>query len=230
LVIVAAGKVHFNVQFMQDREISQRMLAQPWLKLVGSTVAISAFFVVYFHVLDNPVFRVRMVPVLTLDHAIPLVASSAWIYFSLWVYICVPTGFMRTRQALGHYLMGAFSLGVVGLSLFFIFPSAVPTWDIDWSTYPILAFLKESDAAGNACPSLHVAFAVFSGLWLSAILRTMRVGPGWHIANGIWGLAIVISTLTTKQHVLIDVICGIALGGLIYWLNRWWSLRRRVLL
>lgn len=223
-------KVHFNASFMQDREISQRMLAQPWLKLVGSTVAISAFFVAYFHVLHHPVFQVRLVPVLTLDHAIPLVAGSAWIYFSLWVYICLPTGFMRTRQALGHYLLGAFSLGAVGLGIFFLFPSAVPAWDIDWSAYPILAFLKESDAAGNACPSLHVAFAVFSGLWLAAVMRSMQVGPGWHIANGIWALAIVISTLTTKQHVLIDVVCGIALGGLIYWLSRWRSLRRKVLL
>jgi len=28
-----------------------------------------------------------------------------------------------------------------------------------------------------------------------------------------------VSTMTTKQHVFVDVFCGLVLGGLVFWIN-----------
>jgi hypothetical protein len=210
---------------MREKKLSQRIWAYVGLKAIGSTLAITAFFVAYFYVINHPVFPVRVMPILGPDYWMPLLPWTAWVYFSLWVYICLPSSLMQTPQALGHYLLGSFGLSVLGLLIFVIFPTAVPNWEFDWSPYPSLAFLKESDASGNACPSLHVGFAVFAGLWLSAMLRSLRVSGVWHWWNTLWCGAIVLSTMTTKQHVFIDVVCGAILGACVYWGNQRW-LRR----
>ena len=78
-----------------------------------------------------------------------------------------------------------------------------------------IAFLKSRDLALNACPSMHVAFAVFSAPWLARALREMHAARWLHVLNVAWCLAIVWSTIATRQHVFIDVVCGALLGGAI---------------
>jgi len=202
-----------------NNSIGKRLVALFWLKTLGATLAISSFFVAYFAVLKHPVFTVREMPLLPLDLWIPILPSSGWVYFSLWVYICIPSSMMYRASQLGIYLLGALILSVIGLSIFFFFPTAVPVWEVDWGQYPTLLFLKESDASGNACPSLHVAFAVYSGLWLARMLRIVDAARPFFMANAFWASLIVLSTLTTKQHVLVDVLAGALLGVFIFWLN-----------
>lgn len=201
------------------RSLLGRVLSLFWLKCIGSTVVISAFFVGYFLVLNHPGGPVAEMPLLSLDRWLPVIPASAWVYFSLWVYICLPSSLMCSAKALGYYLMGAFLLSVSGLSIFYFMPTAVPSWEIDWSLYPMLEFLKASDASGNACPSLHVAFAVYSGFWMTRMFRLLDLSRLWILVNVSWCVLIILSTMTTKQHVLIDVICGTALGCLVMWLN-----------
>ncbi len=213
---------------MHQEELRERIRSHFLLKGVGSTVVISAFFVAYFFVLFHPVLPVQPVPVLGLDEWIPVLPWSVWVYFSLWVYICLPQALMRDLPPIGHYLLGATVLAGLGLLIFIVWPTAVPIWTVDWSDYPSMAFLKEADAAGNACPSLHVAFAVFSGLWLRSLLKRLGAHAPWHWGNIFWCLAIVASTMTTKQHVVWDVLSGVFFGGIIYAGNWWWMNRCKV--
>jgi hypothetical protein len=199
--------------------IGERLASLFWLKTLGSICAISSFFVLYFIVLKHPLITVREVPLLPLDTWVPVLSSSVWIYFSLWVYICIPSSMMHQAGQLGVYLLGAFLMSAIGLSVFLFFPTTVPTWEIDWSQYRFLYFLKQSDASGNACPSLHVAFAVYSGFWLARMLRIVEATWPVHFVNVLWATLIVLSTLTTKQHVLVDVLVGIPFGLLVFWLN-----------
>ena len=93
-------------------------------------------------------------------------------------------------------------------------PTVVPVPDIDWSRYPDMNFLKNIDAAGNACPSLHVATALFSSLWLHRSLRRIN-GPCWLMAvNALWCAGIIYSTMAIRQHVAVDVAAGILLGAI----------------
>lgn len=199
--------------------LGRRVCALPWLKMIGSTVVISVFFVGYFYVLNHPMMESFEMPRLALDRWMPVVPWSAWVYFSLWVYICVPSSLMCRANELGYYLMGAAWLAVLGLSCFYFLPTAVPDWGIDWSLYPTLEFLKSSDASGNACPSLHVAFSIYAGLWISRILRFLAAGRCLSAVSWLWCWLIILSTMSTKQHVFVDVLCGVALGVFVFWLN-----------
>lgn len=203
----------------EDQTVWRRIRSLPIEKSLGPTITITAFFVVYFYVLEHPFITSRLMPVLPIDLWVPVISWSAWVYFSLWVYICIPQALMVNRRIMLYYLGGAGLLSFIGLSIFFFYPTAIPVWEIDWSRYPALEFLKSADSAGNACPSLHVGFATFSGCWLVWLIRRLNLSPVWWILSMLWGVAIIVSTMTTKQHVLIDAIFGFVLGGLVFWVN-----------
>lgn len=203
----------------ENLTVLRRIRAHPLEKSLGPTITITMFFVVYFFMLEHPFISPRLLPVLPIDLWMPVISWSAWIYFSLWVYICIPQALMVDRRVMLYYLGGAALLSFIGLGIFFFYPTAVPVWEIDWSRYPALEFLKSSDSAGNACPSLHVGFATFSGCWLVWLTRRLGLSPVWGVLSILWGVAIIVSTMTTKQHLFIDVVFGFLLGGLVFRVN-----------
>ncbi len=71
------------------------------------------------------------------------------------------------------------------------------------------------DASGNACPSLHVAFAVFTAVWFGHLLRQMKAGGLARSLNWLWCAGILYSTIATRQHVALDVLAGAVLGAVI---------------
>jgi membrane-associated phospholipid phosphatase len=105
-------------------------------------------------------------------------------------------------------------LCITGLSLFYFFPTAVPPLTFDVSGYPGFAMLQGVDASGNACPSMHVAAAIFTALRLADVMRQARVPAPWRWANTLWFIAIVWSTVAVRQHVVLDALAGAALGGM----------------
>jgi membrane-associated phospholipid phosphatase len=100
------------------------------------------------------------------------------------------------------------------LLIFYIWPTAIAVSEIDWALHPSISFLKSVDAAGNACPSLHVATAVFSGAWLDYIFRRVKAPTWLRIINVVWCVGIIYSTIATRQHVALDVLGGLVLGGI----------------
>jgi hypothetical protein len=172
--------------------------------------------------MNHPVFSVRVMPILGPDRWIPVLPWTVWIYFSLWIYICIPFSLMGTRQTLVHYFQGALALSILGFLIFICMLTAVPEWSFEWNSYSMLAFLKQSDASGNACPSLHVGFAVFAGFWLNRTLKDIHVSKFWNWGNSLWAGAIIISTMTTKQHVFIDVVAGSLLSLGVCASQQWW--------
>lgn len=188
------------------------------LKTVGTTVAMTAFFVAYFWVLNHPAYPVTVMPQTALDGAIPFQPLALGPYASLWLYISLAPGLLTTRRALAGYAAAATALAVTGLTIFYFWPTVAPTVALDLAATPALAFLKQVDATGNACPSLHVAFAVFTALRFRTSLAELGASRRWHAANALWAVLIAYSTLATKQHVAVDAFAGAALGGLFAWL------------
>src|SRR6185295_3372560 len=94
-----------------------------------------------------------------------------------------------------------------------------------WALWPYVSLWVY--AAGNACPSLHVAAATFSALWIERLLRDLGVPNASRWLNAAWYLLIVWSTLATKQHVWWDVVAGLILAIVVGWLSlRGWSAAR----
>ncbi|HVW22726.1 MAG TPA: phosphatase PAP2 family protein [Opitutaceae bacterium] len=193
--------------------MSERLRAEARLKAAGVTIFGAAFFAAYFLTLKYPLFLVTQMPYTALDRAIPFQPHSFWLYASLWVYVVVPPALLKDRSQLVFYGAAASAVAFAGLLIFFFWPTAVPNPDIDWNRFPSLLWLKSVDASGNACPSLHAAFAVFSGLWLHRILRQMGAPEPLKLLNGAWCVAILWSALALKQHVAVDILAGSALGA-----------------
>jgi membrane-associated phospholipid phosphatase len=121
------------------------------------------------------------------------------------------------------------SLCLVGLACFYLAPTAVPplVLGLDLTRYPSFALLQGVDAAGNACPSLHAAAAMFSAIWADRLLRDVTAPNSLRLLNGGWFLLIVHSTLATKQHVVLDVLAGVLLGLVFALASLRWRPRER---
>jgi len=201
-------------------EWRRAFLAHGVLKGVGLTVGFSLFFVAYFHLQSSPRTEPWLVPELPWDALLPF--SPWWIfpYVSLWVYVSLYPGLLGDPRALWRYSVAAVGLAAAGLIIFYLWPTRIAPPDLGPNPHAGIAFLKRVDAAGNVCPSLHVAFAVFTSCALQHLLRVRRAPALLRWANLSWATAIVLSTLGTKQHVIIDVIAGLILGLAFAWLHR----------
>jgi membrane-associated phospholipid phosphatase len=195
------------------RQIGVRVLTWWPAKVIGTTVGMAAFFVVYFQLLRHPLHPVTLVPLTAVDRLVGFWPGALPLYFSLWFYVSLAPALLIDRRELVSYGLAAIGLSVIGLGIFFFWPTAVPRPEVDWSQHPAFAFLKTVDAAGNACPSLHVAFAVFTAVWFARLLRQMGAGQPVRALNWLWCLGILYSTIASRQHVSLDVLAGAVLGA-----------------
>ncbi len=194
-------------------ELLRRIRIRPVAKGLATTLGISAFFIAYFWVLHHPFSVPTFMPLTALDRIIAFEPGALPVYFSLWLYVGIAPALLDSGRALAAYGLATLAISVIGLGIFMAWPTAVPPAAIDWSLHPSIEFLKGVDLAANACPSLHVAFAVFTGLCLHRLLRDMH-SRRWLLAlNWAWCIGILYSTLATRQHVVLDVLAGTLLGA-----------------
>lgn len=185
--------------------------------MIGTTAGIAGFFFLYFWVMHNPPSVPAVMPLTPIDHWVGVSDDAMLLYGSLWFYISLAPAFAKDKAELWACAQGAAVMAAIGLAVFWFFPTTVPAFPVDWSQYPALQFLKATDVGGNAFPSLHVAFAVFTAVLLGRQLRSVDA-PSWtHWVNLLWAFGIVCSTLATRQHVLLDVLGGALLAGLVSW-------------
>lgn len=201
------------------RSLGAMILTQFWFKMFGTMAYTLIFFVGYIYLLRHPNASTTTISTIWLDDIVGFQPAALPIYLSLWLYVSLPPMFMLTQQQIIAYGARITAPCLFAFAIFFFWPNAVPPANIDWAQYPGVAFLKNVDAAGNACPSLHVATAVFSALWLHWRFKSLHVGRALLALNIAWCIAIAYSTLATKQHVAIDVITGTALGLAAAWLT-----------
>lgn len=198
---------------------------RPALKALGITAFMWMFFAAYFHLLRHPARPVLVMPLTALDRAIPFQPNALLAYVSLWLYVGVPVGLMlRVREAVAY---GAWASGLclAGLGCFYAWPTAVPAFEFgaDAARHAGFALIQGLDAAGNACPSLHVAGATFTAFWIHRLLAAVGAPPWLRLANAGWWALIVWSTLAIKQHVVLDVLAGSMLALAFAWPSLRWS-------
>lgn len=170
------------------------------------------FFYSYFTVLRQPIYPVLTMPLTVVDSWVAFWPPAFYIYASLWVYAVLMPALQPSFLKLVAYGCGIGSLCLIGLVFFLFSPTTVPFAAMEWFNDPELSLLRRLDMAGNACPSLHVASALFTALCLHSTLR--RIGcPTWLIAlSWLWCALIVYSTMAIKQHVMWDVVAGALLA------------------
>lgn len=193
-------------------QIGRRFATLWFLKAMGTTTFMAIFFWCYFSVLSWPLQPVFEVPLTWLDRQIPFTPSAYGVYISLWVYVSLPPAFLGNLKVLLNFGGWVSALCAVGLIAFWLFPTKTPIFDINWAIYPELAQIKSMDASGNACPSMHVATAVFSAFWIDAILVASTAPHMLRCISALHCIAIIWSTMAIRQHVVLDALTGAVLG------------------
>ncbi len=160
----------------------------------------------------------RLLPLSWVDKLVPFLPGSVWIYISEYIYFLVVYATCKDMVNLNKYFYSFLALQTVSVLIFWIWPTTYPRdlfplpSSLDAITYFAFSTLRETDTPANCCPSLHV-----SSVYLSSFIfldDQRKKFPFFFI----WGTAIAISTLTTKQHYLIDVIFGFIMALVTYWI------------
>jgi membrane-associated phospholipid phosphatase len=195
--------------------IRRRLQTGLGFKLVITSILILWISPPYYLLQHYVFFPVTVMKPGRLDLMVAFAPETVWIYLSL--YVLMPIGPLLTLNL--RHLYG-YALGMASMSLFANFAFLL------WPTTCQRPFIAQTNAAYqllvtidrplDSCPSLHVAFAVFSALCWEMFFDRVPNSRLWR--TGVWGwtLAILYSTISTKQHVAIDVAGGVVLAVVTY--------------
>lgn len=145
------------------------------------------------------------------DRAIPFVPWSLLAYLSYYPLFLIGALVVRGQEftRLLRAVLYANAIAYVGFALL---TAHVPRPPMAQVHDPLLLDLFQAfyrmDAPGNSLPSLHVSLSLLVGA------RLRRFPGGW--LWPLWGVAIAVSTLTTHQHVIADVVAGALLAAWVY--------------
>ena len=146
------------------------------------------------------------------EAAIPFVPAAAVIYLSLFPMIWLSLFILPTAEQIKQFAKALAWLYIISGIGFVFLPGAQPNPPppIDGWTRPVFEFADWINLDYNLCPSLHVGMAV-----LCAYAYTRRSHLLASTAFWLWAAAISASTLLLRQHYLIDVAAGAALGYVV---------------
>ncbi len=153
-----------------------------------------------------------------LDRAIPLLPWTLLIYFGcylFWIANYVLTVRVSSREEAYRFLSADFLAKLVCFVFFLLLPTTNTRPEITgngmWDAG--MRFLYWIDSAENLFPSIHCLTS-----WMCYIgIRKQKSVPAWYrIFSCLMAVAVFISTLTTKQHVLVDVVGGVILAETCY--------------
>ena len=147
-----------------------------------------------------------------LDRALPFLSWTVIIYLS--IYLLMPIGpfLMQNRTQILRYSAGVVIIGFMADIVFLFWPTVCERPEAGDANL-VYEFLIRYDMPFHAFPSLHAAFAIYSALCGVMILREMQMQWVWQSALWFWAVAILLATLTTKQHVFVDLVAGTVLGA-----------------
>jgi membrane-associated phospholipid phosphatase len=195
------------------RDAKGRMRIRWSVKMGGTALIMTAFFVVYFWLLNHSRLPVTVVPRIFVDRMIAFQPGALPLYISLWLYVPLAPSLLRFTRDMKAYTVAVLALSAIGFGIFIVWPTAVPKPEVDPSMTSSMVYLKAVDASGNAFPSLHVAFAVFTAMLFERLLGEMRSGILLRAFNWLWCLGIIYSTIAIRQHVALDAVAGTLLGA-----------------
>lgn len=156
----------------------------------------------------------------SLDQKIPFIPETLIIYFGCYLFWLVNYILIakQDKKSVYQFFAGDLISRCVCLIFYLVYPTTntrpVITDGGLWNT--LMAWLYAVDSASNLFPSIHclVSWFCFIGI------RGKKNIPLWYRTfSCIMAISVFISTLTTKQHVIIDVAGGVILAELCFWLG-----------
>ena len=161
------------------------------------------------------------------DTAIPFMPQHVWIYHSILPVILLTMCLLVQSKHIFFTTFWACLVATFVLNMSYIFfPSFYPRPEFDITTVSeALVYLTyQIDGSNNTFPSGHVAFAwiMFMGAIHSRIASRIE---GLKALYLLWAIGISLSTLTLKQHYIVDVFSGVILAFLSFYVSRLFNRR-----
>lgn len=145
------------------------------------------------------------------DAAIPFVPGAVGLYLS--GFMLANVGYFL-RYAPGDARWSAAGYGfqyLISLLLYLALPTRAPRLALDARTgisARTLHLYQRMSKPFNAFPSMHVSLCVYSACWVWLVVSGSQLA----IMTAVWCVAVIGSTLLTRQHTIIDVAGGFTLG------------------
>ena len=148
------------------------------------------------------------------------------IVFYVFSYVFWAIGFLvigrESREVCYHFLSGEIIAKFFCLVFFLVFPTVMEDWPsgqfeienvFDWTTQKIY----DADEPNNLFPSIHCleSWVVFRGS-----LKCKKMGNWYRVACLVITICIFASTVLVKQHVVVDILGGVLVAELGFFLAR----------
>ena len=158
----------------------------------------------------------------SLDGRIPLWTPSAFIYLGCYLFWIVNYIWMARQEK--KEMCRLFAADLISRAVCFVIYLVFPTTNTRPVIQPdgfwnqVMLFVYQMDAADNLFPSIHCLVSWFCYIGL----RGRKEVPRWYRGvSCLLAVLVCISTLTTKQHVIIDVFGGVLLAEVCYRIARY---------
>ena len=200
------------------------------LKVKARWIALAFIpFLIFYFLIQSLITGSRYDLLTDMDGKIPFIPSFIWIYHSIVPVIAFTALllFQRREIFLGLIFSIVFASFLMCLS-YIAFPSFYPReLFVDPHTLSgwLIDITRTIDGPHNTFPSSHVTFAWLLVFFVGLSQHTQK--RSWILAvYFLWAALLTISTLTLKQHFIVDVLSGIILATGTYFLARTLFVRR----
>lgn len=141
-----------------------------------------------------------------LDNRLPLIPIFVVPYVLYHLGVFASYIILWNTKYINQFLLGIIVSYAIGTAFWYLFPNGVsrPTLIHDTHLYKLLKFIYKHDGDTNGFPSAHVFMSLICGHFLSFAFPAA--------ALIIWPLVIcvILSTIFTKQHYIVDMLGGMA--------------------
>lgn len=190
-------------------DASRRFTVHKWAWGLGAAALQTA---IYFFIGNAHFARSTELLRTRLDDAIPFLPATAWFYLPIYAGIfIIAMACFRTRVHFDRALAGVGVIMLAGLAGHRLvaaeYPRPILHPPFGSVSHTFMAWVQTIDPPGNVFPSLHVAHTSSLALFLH------HENPPLGRVVIVLALLLAVSTLTTKQHFLADVVAGFALAA-----------------
>lgn len=168
----------------------------------------AAHAVVYMVGNHWPLSEPRLLPMTFIDRDTPFLPATVFLYVSDYLLAFVAFLSLEKRESVRRFVWVFMScVGVAGL-IHWVFPTTYPRdqfpipQDAHLLSQLALKILRFFDSPNSCLPSLHVATATGSAVLVYRENRRLSMGLF------VWAMVVCASTLTAKQHYVVDVLAG----------------------
>ncbi|MBE6759630.1 MAG: phosphatidic acid phosphatase [Ruminococcaceae bacterium] len=154
---------------------------------------------------------------LPVDDLVPFAPWTITIYFGCYIFWGVNyiLAVLQKKEERDRFILAELIAKGICFALFLLIPTTNVRPDVSepgfWNWW--MTFLYNVDSPDNLFPSVHCLVSWFC--WIG--VRKRKDIPFWYRAFSlVFTLAIFVSTLTTRQHVIVDVISGALIAELCY--------------